>query len=304
MFNDYFIKPHEDDDGTIYIYMPRKTLKRKPMVSTGIFKHEEGHYAYKMDPKKYSELMKKAQSAIDKDKNNEKFNHGISPEEYVADVYSAKHSQYGAAGFKKMINSLRGNDKKIKDSIKNINIFLMKNKDITSDEIKSLESKYSMTKKLLKKNEQSLLRTKQQIKELKIELSKAKRQNASSQEISDLTTMIDNVEDMMKNFDMKYSDEYKRELQSLKTRIDECKNKIRSPEKTQMLIKSNSELIKNSLKHESDLTNNEMNLRQKFVKDNIKESTDVLLEIYESEYYGLITRDERDFLIHSFYGEE
>ena len=43
--------------------------------------------------------------------------------------------------------------------------------------------------------------------------------------------------------------------------------------------------------------NNEMNLRQKFVNDNIKESTDVLLDIYEAEHNGDITSEERDILV-------
>ena len=159
------------------INMPRKTLKRKPMISDGVLKHEEGHLAYKRDRKKYKDLYNKAKKAI-YDDNTIKNDHGENPEEYVADAYSATHSKYGKNGFTKMVNSLKPSEKDIRDAIK--------------------------------------------------------------------------------------------------------RNKLPS---------------ENAAKYKAELISNEMNLRQKFVNDNIKESTDVLLDIYEAEYGGDITSEERDILL-------
>lgn len=163
------------------IYMPRKSLKRKPMISDGILKHEEGHIAYRRDRKKYKELYNKAKKAI-YDDNTAKKDHGENPEEYVADWYAAKHSKYGINGFNKQMNSIRFTDKDIKDTIK--------------------------------------------------------RNKPSSE---------------------------------------------------------------NAVKYNAELISNEVNLRQKFVNDNIKESTDVLLDIYEAEYNGDITSEERDILVNYLY---
>ena len=93
------------------ICMPRKTLKRKPMISDGVLKHEEGHMSYRMNRKKYKDLYNKAKKAI-YDNNTIMNDHGENPAEYVADAYSATHSKYGKNGFVKTINSLK-NLKKI-----------------------------------------------------------------------------------------------------------------------------------------------------------------------------------------------
>ena len=57
----------------------------------------------------------------------------------------------------------------------------------------------------------------------------------------------------------------------------------------------------NAAKYRAEIVNNEMNLRQKFANDNIKESTDMLLDIYEAEYNGDITSEERDILVKYLY---
>lgn len=101
----------EKDRGDISnykIYMPRKTLKQKPMISTSALKHEEGHVSIMMNPSLYDDIKKEIKHIIDNRPDKFVLNiHGQNPDEYLADIYASNTSQYGLAGVKKMCNAMK-----------------------------------------------------------------------------------------------------------------------------------------------------------------------------------------------------
>lgn len=69
-----------------------------------LIKHEEGHLAIACDREKFKEEFEKARETLKKNVSKLKDNdHGMSSEEYVADLYSAKNSGYQGAGLKKAL---------------------------------------------------------------------------------------------------------------------------------------------------------------------------------------------------------
>lgn len=101
----------EKDRGDISnykIFMPRKTLKQKPMISTSALKHEEGHVSIMMNPSLYDDIKKEIKHIIDNRPKKFVLNiHGQNPDEYLADIYASNTSQYGLAGVKKMCNAMK-----------------------------------------------------------------------------------------------------------------------------------------------------------------------------------------------------
>lgn len=267
------------------INMPRKSLKRKPMYSDGTLKHEEGHVAYKRNPEKYKELYDKAKKAIEDDKTD-KDSHGKNPEEYVADWYSAKHSKYGLKGLNKEVNCTKFSDKQIKDMIKKTENYYRRNKDLSSDEIRQLEGKIKEIKKKVRQYKDSIPKNEKELRELK---SSNESEGIFDDHIRDLEDYIE--------FQKRTIKEYPQKIKELEKNISNAKNTIRSPKATSEMLNDFRPLIQQSSETYGRRRNNEMNLRQKFVNDNIKESTDVLLDIYEAEYNGDITPEERDILV-------
>lgn len=221
------------------------------MISDGVLKHEEGHIAYKRNPDKYNELYDKAKRAIEND-DTDKNDHGESPEEYIADWYSATHSKYGKNGFNKTINSLRQTEKDIKDKIKKLD-----KENIKTDEMKSLEEDIKTQKESI------------DIWNRMINTMKKNGQNVDMYE-----KMLKGLKDQVKVAEDKMS----------KFKTDEYRNKILEPRRAET-------------RKDAAENNNEMNLRKKFVNDHVKESTDMLIKIYEAEMNGDITKRERDYLI-------
>ena len=298
VFSDHMTQgPYSKDSFTIN--MPRKSLKRKPMVSNQLLKHEEGHIAYKRNPEKYAELYDKAKKAIDDDKND-KDDHGKNPEEYIADWYSAKHSRYGLKGFNKMINCMKSSDKDIKDAIKNIENRCRKNKDLTTDDIRRLEREIREIKEKIRDYKERIPINEKELSKMKSTFSKLKESNTDREELSDYKYSLDNLEYTVQ-YQKKAIKEYPQKIKELEKNISNSRDDLRSKKDTERMLKYYSPSIQRSVKDAGNLNNNEMNLRQKFVNDNIKESTDVLLDIYEAEYNGDITSEERDILVNYLY---
>ena len=256
VFSDTTKSYYDDDEyAGSEINMACKTLKRKPMISDGVLKHEEGHVAYKRNPDKYKDLYDKAKETIAAD-SKDKNEHGKNPEEYVADAYSAAHSKYGKNGFTTMINSLRASEKDIKDKLKKINKM-----NITNDEMTALQ---------------------EEIKSYK-------------EGISTWSKMIDRLKKSGQNIEV-YEQALKVQKASLKT-VEDKMNRFKTTEFRSKTL----EPLRSKTRKDATEQNNEVMLRHKFVKDHVKESTDVLLDIYEAEYNGDITPEERDILVNYLY---
>ena len=287
-----------DDDGYVgsEINMAAKTLKRKPMISDGMLKHEEGHIAYNRNPDKYKELYDKAKKAIEDDEND-KVEHGKNPKEYIADMYSATHSKYGIDGFNKMINSFRKDEKYIKDELKDINNYYMKNKDITSDDIEEMEKRCKDIRLKLKTSKKRIDENNKKLSKLKLDLSMAKKQNVNPKQINELERNVRTATSILSQFGIKKIDKYEEELKRLEKKISNTRNSARSAKTTKDRLDELKDDFRQDAENYANKFNNEMNLRQKFARDNIKESTDVLLDIYEAEYSGDITSEERDILL-------
>lgn len=99
------------------IMLTRKLLKRKPYISDGLFKHEEGHIAYasgnmKNDPD-FKDNLKSVKQRIDKSKRD-LHDHDKNTEEYMADAYAAKHTKKGIDGMRRALQALSSSDVKMK----------------------------------------------------------------------------------------------------------------------------------------------------------------------------------------------
>ena len=84
------------DDNNDHIAMPKSIMKRHPSISTGTFKHEEGHINKTYNPEEITKYEGKAQEKID-DTASKGINtniHDTIPEEYAVDTYSALHNKY------------------------------------------------------------------------------------------------------------------------------------------------------------------------------------------------------------------
>lgn len=134
--------------GTIYIQ--ERYLKRKPGIPNGIIKHEEGHFAVKLDSARFINDFKEAREHIHQ--SDKTFNdHDMNPEEYVVDKYGAQHNKYGKKGMVKALSALLYTDRDKIRSLKLRREALLKQykttaKNKTDDEIK--EEYVSITKEI------------------------------------------------------------------------------------------------------------------------------------------------------------
>ncbi len=99
------------------ISIGKSTLKRKPVISNGILKHEEGHFAKHIHGKDFSKEERVARKLI-KSSPLLVHSHDTNPEEYAVDVYGEKHNKYAKKYPGKVYNSAMSNDVKVFKRIK------------------------------------------------------------------------------------------------------------------------------------------------------------------------------------------
>jgi len=105
------------------VHMGKQWLKRKPYISQGILKHEEGHVDKwlhtKADDYDHSHTGKTERTArkLLNSKNYNLAEHDKSPEENYADLYSVKHNKYQKNAMR-LFNVLNSDDKLIRDMLK------------------------------------------------------------------------------------------------------------------------------------------------------------------------------------------
>ena len=268
------------DDSTIE--MSHKTLKRKPMISHGVFKHEEGHVVDNANPDRFKDIRDKAKKYIDDDKDNKKTEHDEKSNEYVADRYSAQHSKYGVAGFNKMINALRSNDDNIDREIDKIKKKLKHGKALKSDDIRRLKVKIKACKQSLVRNEEN---TKKNVASLKDEL----KRTTDSEEREEIMECIKSL----REFGDKQMRKYEKEIEDCKKNIDIIIKQNYPADYVDENINAAKDKIRSDIRSDNKVHNNGLELRRKFVNDNIKESVnDIKLSIYEAEINGDIDKDE------------
>ena len=259
------------------INMPRKTLKRKPMISHGVFKHEEGHIVDKFNPGRYDKIRDNARKAIDNDIHNEKEYHGNDPNEYVADVYSALHNKYGINGFNKMINAMKADCGTVEDIIK----------DMRRKYKSGVVGNYFVTE-----SRKDINRCKKELRNIK-----KKRKEILESIIGDIRKCTDNERrrqliNMKNELNNEYAAKiqyYERQMEKLVNVFEKNLSWFATDEDLDKYIDHNKDrLKKNDMKKQ-----NEIALRQKFVNDNVKEfADDIKLSIYEAEMNGDISKDE------------
>ena len=120
----------EDEDA---ITIGKSLLKRKPVVSNGVLKHEEGHVDYRdYHPDKYKRDTRHAKKLI-KQTKEPIHEHGQNPEEYVVDLYSERHNKYAKKYPNKALRTLLSKDvamfKRNRDTLKKYADQIKKNMD-------------------------------------------------------------------------------------------------------------------------------------------------------------------------------
>lgn len=96
------------DDPTVIL--GKSMIKRKPAVSNGILKHEEGHIAKRVfDNRKFSKEERVARGLI-RSNQNTRHEHDQDPEEFAVDLYSEKHNKYAKKYPVKFLNTLLQKD--------------------------------------------------------------------------------------------------------------------------------------------------------------------------------------------------
>lgn len=96
------------DDPTVIL--GKSMIKRKPVVSNGILKHEEGHIAKRVfDNRKFSKEERVARGLI-RSNQNTRHEHDQDPEEFAVDLYSEKHNKYAKKYPVKFLNTLLQKD--------------------------------------------------------------------------------------------------------------------------------------------------------------------------------------------------
>ena len=91
------------------ITIGKSTLKRKPVVSNGFLKHEEGHLAKQVQGKDFSKEERVARKLIESNPTSLHY-HDTNPEEYAADLYGEKHNKYAKKYPGKSLNTLMSRD--------------------------------------------------------------------------------------------------------------------------------------------------------------------------------------------------
>lgn len=139
------------DESTIVL--GKSTLKRKPVISNGNLKHEEGHLAKQVYGKDFSKEERIARNMIDN--SHEKMDaHDEDPEEYAVDLYGEKHNKYAKKYPGKSLNSSMSNDvkvlKKNKQTIKKFMTLIKQNAStsVVDDLIMELEQMLSINERM------------------------------------------------------------------------------------------------------------------------------------------------------------
>lgn len=271
IYDAYAILPDKIREETIS--MPRKILKRKPMISETILKHEEGHLDYNRNPNKYKELYDKTKKALENDNETYKGDHGSDPEEYVADAYAIKHSKYGIDGFNKTMNVLFRQDADIEKRIRKINKRLAKNPPRSSE---------------MAQEKKELREIKERISFYRNQLSEIKKFTRSK--LGQLPENLERAQKMIKDREISIMT-LEKQLKDIEERLkDATEFHSKGFEKRKMQV--DADKYRNS----SKISNKEIDFRKKMGNE-IKESTDLFLDIYEAEYNGDITPEERDILV-------
>lgn len=105
------------------VHMGKQWLKRKPYISQGILKHEEGHVDKWLHTKaddydhSYTGKTERTARKLLNSKNYNLAEHDKSPEENYADLYSVKHNKYQKNAMR-LFNVLNSDDKLIRDMLK------------------------------------------------------------------------------------------------------------------------------------------------------------------------------------------
>lgn len=105
------------------IHMGKQWLKRKPYISQGLRKHEEGHVDKWLHTKAgdydHSHTGKTERTARKLLKSKEYYlhDHDENPEEYYADLYSVNHNKYQKNAMR-FLNTLNSKDKLIRAKLK------------------------------------------------------------------------------------------------------------------------------------------------------------------------------------------
>lgn len=199
----------EDEDA---ITIGKSLLKRKPVVSNGVLKHEEGHVDYRdYHPDKYKRDTRHAKKLI-KQTKEPIHEHGQNPEEYVVDLYGERHNKYAKKYPNKTLRALLSKDvatfKRNRDTLKKYADQIKKNMDgldiddvydIINSIIEGQESAIDMYKDIPAAQSQVEIMKKSlsELKQFKEKLSKIDKSAVNGEytkfQINQVATMLNDV---------------------------------------------------------------------------------------------------------------
>lgn len=199
----------EDEDA---ITIGKSFLKRKPVVSNGILKHEEGHVDYRdYHPDKYKRDTRHAKKLI-KQTKEPIHEHGQNPEEYVVDLYGERHNKYAKKYPNKTLRALLSKDvatfKRNRDTLKKYADQIKKNlDDMDADEVYNIideiieeqESAIDMYKDIPDAQSQVeiMKKSSSELKQFKEKLSKIDKSATKGEytkfQINQVATMLNDV---------------------------------------------------------------------------------------------------------------
>lgn len=267
------------------IEMSHKTLKRKPMISHGVFKHEEGHIVDKINPDRFKDEHNKAKKYIDDDKDNKKNEHDERPDEYVADYYSAHHSKYGVSGFNKMINAMKSSYTNIDKEIKKLKKEMKQG--INNRDVKKLKRRIQVCKEMLINVE----------KDQKMMIGIIRDELKNTTNLKERENLMEEIK-KIKEFGNEDRLKYEKEIEDYKKEIDKIIKQNYNPTNFNNYVNSQKDATTSKIKSDNKASDNGLELRKKFVNDNITECVnDIKILIYEAEINGEINSVERDILI-------
>lgn len=275
--------PKQSDNYTIS--MSKKSINRHPAVANTILKHEEGHIANKMYPERFKKIKDEIIKLI-QTYDSQLHDHGKNYEEYIADLYSVKHSGYGKRGFNKFIKYAKKCDDSTRDILKRFKDDLLckidpkYQEDIDKiidkmqpyyNQLDELENDIYEGEEILKYIKNSDEYTKDDIRKVKTKISDIKK---------DVKTVASILKKFEKDIESIKSAVYKKHKDEVKSQLSDEKNRIKDD--------------KARIKHE-------LAIRKKFIKDNydksIIETVDFLLDVVEAHNKGYISESETVSLV-------
>lgn len=261
------------DDNNDHIAMPKSIMKRHPSISTGTFKHEEGHINKTYNPEEITKYEGKAQEKID-DAASKGINtniHDKIPEEYAVDTYSALHNKYSDKT--RFLRALASNDisqmKAMKKQCKKQLDDIMSNIDWNGD-ITELKESFNM---MLSTSKDMLNMYQDFIKDT----------DPSDENYSSMIKVIDN---------------FKNNILTYQGIIEKLNNGDIQGSKEDM-INNNLPNIKTQLQAAYKELDNGMKMREEFVKEMIKECaiqyqipvSKVIQEMYQDMFHLYIFQE-------------